>query len=49
MLKQRDVIERLAADGAVPVANSPEETARVIESEIPKWGKAVKASGAKES
>jgi tripartite-type tricarboxylate transporter receptor subunit TctC len=49
LLKQQDVVDRLAADGAMPVANSPEETARVIEQEIPKWGKAVKASGAKES
>jgi tripartite-type tricarboxylate transporter receptor subunit TctC len=49
LLKQPDVVERLATDGAVPVANSPEETTKVIESEIPKWGKAVKASGAKEN
>ncbi len=49
LLKQPDVVERLAADGAVPVANSPEQCGKVIESEIPKWGKAVKASGAKES
>jgi len=47
-LKQPDVVERLARDGASPVANTPEETARVIDREIVKWGKAVKASGAKE-
>jgi tripartite-type tricarboxylate transporter receptor subunit TctC len=47
-LKQPDVVERLARDGATPVGNTPEETARYIEREIVKWGKAVKASGAKE-
>ena len=47
-LKQPDVTERLARDGAVPIGNTPEQTAKIIDSEIVKWGKAVKASGAKE-
>jgi tripartite-type tricarboxylate transporter receptor subunit TctC len=47
-LKQPDVVERLARDGATPVGNTPEETARYIDREIVKWGTAVKASGAKE-
>ncbi|OGA37898.1 MAG: hypothetical protein A3G24_04940 [Betaproteobacteria bacterium RIFCSPLOWO2_12_FULL_62_13] len=47
-LKQPDVVERLARDGARPVGNTPDETARYIDREIVKWGKAVKASGAKE-
>lgn len=46
-LKQSDVVERLARDGAEPVGNTPQETARYIAAEIDKWGKAVKASGAK--
>ena len=46
-LKDADVIERLARDGADPVGNTPQETARYILSEIDKWGKAVKASGAR--
>ena len=45
-LKQPDVVERLARDGAAPVANSAAETARYIADEIVKWGKAVKAAGA---
>ena len=45
-LREADVVERLARDGAEPVGNTPQETARVIVSEIDKWGKAVKASGA---
>jgi tripartite-type tricarboxylate transporter receptor subunit TctC len=49
LLKQPDVVERLDRDGAVPIANTPEECAKVIDAEIIKWGKAVKASGAKES
>jgi tripartite-type tricarboxylate transporter receptor subunit TctC len=47
-LKQPDVIERLARDGAEPIGNTPEQTAHYIDEEIVKWGKAVKASGAKE-
>ena len=45
-LREPDVVERLARDGAEPVGNTPQETARYIVSEIDKWGKAVKASGA---
>ncbi len=46
-LKQPDVVERLARDGAEPVGNTPQETARYIAAEIDKWGKAVRASGAR--
>ena len=46
-LKQPDVVERLARDGADPVGNTPEQTARYIADEMVKWGKAVKASGAR--
>lgn len=46
-LRQPDVIERLARDGARPVANSPDATGRYIAEEIVKWGKAVTASGAR--
>ncbi|HET8698005.1 MAG TPA: tripartite tricarboxylate transporter substrate binding protein [Gammaproteobacteria bacterium] len=46
-LHQPDIVERLARDGARPVGNTPEETARYIDAEIVKWGKAVNASGAK--
>lgn len=46
-LKQPDVVERLARDGAEPIGNTPDQTARYIADEIIKWGKAVKASGAR--
>ena len=46
-LKASDTVERLAANSAEPVAGTPAETAKVIQSEIVKWGKIVEASGAK--
>ncbi len=39
--------ERLAALGAEPVGNKPEEFAAFIREEIPKYAKVIKASGAK--
>ncbi len=45
-LKAPDTVERLAAASAEPVANSPTETAKVIQSEMVKWGKIVQVSGA---
>jgi tripartite-type tricarboxylate transporter receptor subunit TctC len=46
-LKASDTVERLAANSAEPVASTPAETAKVIQSEMVKWGKVVEASGAK--
>jgi tripartite-type tricarboxylate transporter receptor subunit TctC len=46
-LAQPDVKERLAKFGAEPGGNSPQEFAAFIRSEIPKYAKIVKASGAK--
>ena len=42
-----EVRKRLDAEGAIPVGNSPEEFARFVQSEIPRWAKVVKFSGAK--
>lgn len=41
-----DVVARLSADGAAPVGNSPTDFGAYIKSELAKWGKVVKASGA---
>jgi len=42
-----DVGEKLTAQGLDLVGNTPEEFAAVIKSEIVKWAKVIKASGAK--
>jgi tripartite-type tricarboxylate transporter receptor subunit TctC len=41
-----DVRRRLESEGAIPVGNSPEEFARFVQAEIPRWAKVVKFSGA---
>jgi tripartite-type tricarboxylate transporter receptor subunit TctC len=47
ILKLPDVKERYAALGAEPVGNTPEEFAAYCKSELLKWAKVVKDSGAK--
>jgi tripartite-type tricarboxylate transporter receptor subunit TctC len=47
ILKQPDVQHRFAAEGGDIGADTPEHFAQFIRNEIAKWGKAVKASGAK--
>lgn len=39
--------QRLLAQGLEPIGNSPEEFSSLLRSELPKWGKIVKISGAK--
>lgn len=46
-LKLPAVNERLLSQGAIPSGNTPQEFARLIDSEITKWAGVVKASGAK--
>lgn len=46
-LHQPAVRERLAALGAEPVGNTPEEFAAYCQSELAKWSKIVRESGAK--
>ena len=47
VLKQPDVKERFAGEGGDIVADTPEEFAAFIRTEIPKWSKVVKDAGAK--
>jgi tripartite-type tricarboxylate transporter receptor subunit TctC len=47
VLQMPDVRERIVADGAEPVASSPEETRQFMLADLAKWTKVVKESGAK--
>ena len=44
-IKEPDARERLYAIGSEPLANTPEEFAAFIRSEIVKWAEVVKAAG----
>jgi tripartite-type tricarboxylate transporter receptor subunit TctC len=46
-LKDPEVAERLAGEGADPAGNSPEQFAAFIKSEIDLWGRVIRATGAK--
>jgi tripartite-type tricarboxylate transporter receptor subunit TctC len=46
ILQQPDVKERFASEGAVTASNTPEWLASFMKSEVAKWAKVVRASGA---
>jgi tripartite-type tricarboxylate transporter receptor subunit TctC len=46
-LQRNDVKELLVSRGADPGGGTPEEFARIIRTDYDKWGKVVKASGAR--
>ncbi|HSE00540.1 MAG TPA: tripartite tricarboxylate transporter substrate binding protein [Burkholderiales bacterium] len=46
-LNQKDVIDRMLADGTVPTPSSPEEFSAYMKSELKKWGAVVKLAGIK--
>jgi len=47
LLRLPDVRERLLTQGMEPVSNTPEDFSRFVQSEISKWSRVVKASGAR--
>jgi tripartite-type tricarboxylate transporter receptor subunit TctC len=47
VLADPTVRKTLADQGSTPVGNSPDEFKKVLTSEIDKWGKLVKLSGAR--
>jgi tripartite-type tricarboxylate transporter receptor subunit TctC len=44
-IRSPDVVERFAQFGFAPVANTPEEFTALVQSEMAKWGKVLKAVG----
>jgi tripartite-type tricarboxylate transporter receptor subunit TctC len=44
VLKEPDIIARLAADGAVPIGNSPQAFSQEIRDDIVRWAKVIKAA-----
>jgi tripartite-type tricarboxylate transporter receptor subunit TctC len=46
VLRQNEMKERMGADGAIPVGNTPDQFAAYIRSEMEKYAKVIKASGA---
>jgi tripartite-type tricarboxylate transporter receptor subunit TctC len=47
VLGSKDIEAALKSDGAVPVGGSPEQFGTFVRAEIEKWGKVVRASGAR--
>ena len=47
VLREPDVVARLALDGASPVGNTPQEFAREIRDDIEKWAKVIKDANIK--
>ncbi len=47
VIRRPDFLERLDKDGIDPVANTPEEFGAEIKTDLARWGKIVKAAGAK--
>lgn len=48
IVRRPDFQERLAKDAIVPVANTPEQFAAQIQTDLARWAKIVKAAGAKQ-
>ena len=46
-LKQKDVIDKMLADGTVPTPSSPEEFTAYMKAELKKWGAVVKMANIK--
>jgi len=45
IVKMPDVVKALAAQGAQPVGNSPEELAKIIDADTARWAKVIKEAG----
>lgn len=47
LLRDKDVLERFSGVGAEPYATTPEQFGRILQDDIQKWSRVVKASGAR--
>jgi tripartite-type tricarboxylate transporter receptor subunit TctC len=47
VLRDKDLLEKFAANGADPYATAPEQFARILQEDIHKWSQVVKTSGAR--
>ena len=47
VLKQKDIADRMLAEGTIPQSSTPEEFTAYIRSELKKWGDVVKMAGIK--
>jgi tripartite-type tricarboxylate transporter receptor subunit TctC len=45
VLKDEEIRERLAGDGAIPVASSPDDFRAFIAAEIDKWAAVIRTAG----
>ena len=45
VMRERDMLDRLAGEGAEPAPGRPDEFARLIASEVATWAKVIKAAG----
>ena len=45
VMRERDMLDRLASEGAEPAPSRPDEFARLIASEVATWAKVIKAAG----
>ena len=44
-MRERGMLDRLASEGAEPTPSTPDAFSKHIASELPIWGKVIKASG----
>ena len=47
VMQQPDIREKFLAQGAEPLSGTPQEANAFMRAEVAKWGKVVKASGAR--